>query len=91
MSSEPFNVSRVTRELLLEYGDRAVVVARVFIEECRYAGDAKEAKRWEAVRDALIQFNPGGQAGPSGNPARDSGMPNNLRSLRKYQRRDRKS
>jgi hypothetical protein len=91
MSSEAFNVRRLTRELLLEYGDRAVVVARVFIEECRYVGDDKGAKNWEVVRDALIQFNPGGQQGLSGIGARNSNTPGNVRSLRHYQRRDTKS
>lgn len=59
MSHEPFIVSRVARQLIIEYGECATSAASIFMEESLKAGHLDQVRNWEAVKDALLQMQPG--------------------------------
>lgn len=52
-------VSRLARQLIIEYGESAPSMAQNFIERCRSAGDLDWARSWETVRLILLRLQPG--------------------------------
>ena len=59
MSGEPFIVSRVARQLIIEFGEGAAEAASIFSEECRNAANLEGELNWKAVKDALLCMKPG--------------------------------
>jgi hypothetical protein len=60
MNDESSIVSRLARQLVIEYGESAPSMADSFIERCRGAGDIEGTRNWETVRHVLLRLQPGG-------------------------------
>lgn len=58
MSGEPFIVSQVARQLVIEFGETAPSAARIYMEECRIGGNLEGVQNWEAVLEALLRMHP---------------------------------
>jgi hypothetical protein len=58
MSGELFIVSRVARQMIIEFGESAPAAARINMEECRIEGDIEGIQNWETVLEVLLRLHP---------------------------------